>query len=80
MSENFLIKDGVIKKVKLAAAELVIPEGVTAIDKTVFDTQHSILRSIVIPASMKRVSAFAFKDCRKLETVVITEGVESIGS
>lgn len=57
-------------------ADVVIPDGVTAIaSKAFYDiwekTGCDIIKSITIPASVQSIGGYAFEDCTNLEKVVI---------
>ena len=58
-------------------ANLVIPQGVTAIGDGAF--QSASLTSVVIPASVKTIGEFAFNWCTSLASVVIPTSVTTIG-
>ena len=57
---------------------VVIPEGVTTIEMTVF--QGSGLESITIPQSVTRIGYAAFQYCKNLSSVVIPENVTTISA
>lgn len=58
--------------------DLVIPEGVTAINADVFSGCFS-LASVTIPDSVKTIGGDAFSNCESLASVTIGNGVTSIG-
>lgn len=59
-------------------ANLVIPDGVTAIGGNAFKDCTSI-ESVTIPSSVKEIVGYAFNGCTYLERVTIAEGVTEIG-
>ena len=59
---------------------VVFKDGTMTIGNNVFDGQENTISSVVIPASVKRISESAFYGCAGLKTVTIGAGVEYIGS
>ena len=61
---DFVIKNGVLKKYKGKNADVVIPEGVTAIGESAFDGCKS-LKEIDLPAQIdvKNIGKNAFAGC-----------------
>lgn len=64
-------------------SNVIIPESldgmrVTAIGEGAFKGGR-VLRSVVIPESVRRIGSSAFKDCRNLASVTFGDGVEEIG-
>ena len=57
---------------------LVIPEGVTKINKYAFQGNYGI-KNVVIPNSMTSVGDYAFRGCNNLTEVVIPDSVTSVG-
>ena len=59
--------------------DLVIPDGVTSIDKNTFRGCTS-LKSVIIPDSVTSIGESAFYNCTELKSVIIGNGVTSIGN
>jgi len=71
-------KQGVLNKYCGTAADIIIPEGVTAISNYAF-YECKTLTSVVIPGSVTTIGDSAFRGCEALTSVVIPEGVTAIG-
>lgn len=56
---------------------LVIPEGVKRINANLFEGCTSI-KTVSLPASLKSIGSYAFKDCVNLTKVTMSTGIESI--
>lgn len=65
---EFVIEDGVLVKYKGKGGDIVIPEGVTTIEKEAFRGKKKIT-SVVVPEGVREIGDFAFCDCIKLERV-----------
>lgn len=61
------------------SSQLVIPEGVTAINMCSFIGFESVT-SVIIPNSVKTIGQSAFALCFNLQKVTLGDGVESIGN
>ena len=59
-------------------AGIILPNGITTIDKNVFSTYPN-LQTVVIPESVTSICNGAFFSCSKLTSITIPEGVTSIG-
>jgi hypothetical protein len=75
---DFEIEDGVLVKYRGNAAELVVPEGVTAIGEGAFAECGSLL-SITLPAGLTAVGKWAFFGCYSLSSVILPAGLTTIG-
>jgi hypothetical protein len=71
-------EDHVLVKYAGTDADVVIPEGVTAIGWQAFLGCEG-LRSVVIPEGVTDIGGYAFCGCYNLETVAIPKSVTSIG-
>ncbi len=73
LNANYLFVNG--EKV----ADLIIPDGVTAIPDNAFEHCLYSFKSVVIPDSVKSIGKLAFIWCYSVKSVTIGDGVESIG-
>ena len=76
--EDFVIKDGVLKKYAGPGGDVVIPDGVTSIAGTAFFNCTS-LSSVTIPNSVTSIGREAFDGCTSLTSITIPDSVTSIG-
>ena len=72
------IEDGVLKRYKGSASEVVIPDGVTEIRKLAFQGCDSI-KHVTIPNGVTKIGKCAFQWCFGLESIVIPSSVTEIG-
>ena len=80
--DDFEIEDGVLKKYKGTATEVVIPDGVTKIEGNRYNGafyDRSDIKSITIPSSVKCIGDDAFGGCKGLMKIEIPNGVTEIG-
>lgn len=77
-TQDFIVKDGVLKKYVGTAAEVVIPDGVTTIEERAFYTCKSV-EHVTIPSSVTAIGAQAFACCRHMLKVTIPSSVQRIG-
>ena len=76
--KDFKIKNGVLIKYKGTDSDVVIPDGVTSIDKNAFcECKH--LQSIVIPDTVTSIGYCAFTSCNRLKHVTLPESITHIG-
>ncbi|MCR5357187.1 MAG: leucine-rich repeat protein [Lachnospiraceae bacterium] len=71
-SDDFIIVENTVKGLSAQGKtkeDIVIPDGVVAIDTEAFKNEN--FKSVVIPASVKRIGARAFEKCSNLATVDI---------
>lgn len=59
-------------------AHVVIPSSVTTISQTAFSGKNIV--SLEIPGSIKQIEEGTFKNCNRLEKIILNEGIEVIGS
>ena len=74
---EFDIENGVLKKSRAKGDVVVVPEGVVEIGHKAFS--ESRLKEIVLPSTLKKISSFAFSDCRYLKRVTLPNGIEGLG-
>lgn len=80
ITEDFLIKNGVLKKYFGKKSEVLIPNNVVEIEKRAFKECDHIV-SVSIPSSVKTIGSNAFQYCSNLETVTFHgENLQSIGN
>lgn len=73
----FDIENGVLKKSRAKSDVIVVPEGVVEIGyKAFFEAK---LDEVVLPSTLKKISSFAFSNCRYLKRVTLPDGVEELG-
>ncbi|MEE3482750.1 MAG: leucine-rich repeat domain-containing protein [Bacteroidales bacterium] len=58
--------------------KLVLPEGITYINKNAFNNNNTI-KEIHFPESLKNINASVLSNCENLETVVLSKELNSIG-
>ncbi len=75
---DFVIVDGVLTDYIGPGGDVVIPEGVTEIGRSVFSNNRTIM-SVTLPSSIDVIGEDAFRDCRNLTSVFIPEGLSYIG-
>lgn len=86
-SKDFVISGGVLTEYRGASTEVVIPEGVVAIEGGVF--QDSAITKVTLPSSLRElrstyigtfsgVSIGPFYNCKYLEEIVISDGLKYI--
>lgn len=73
---DFIIKDGVLLEYVGNAKDVIIPAGVTSIDKDVFDDKE--IASVVIPDGVTEIKEWTFFQS-SLESIEIPQSVVSIG-
>lgn len=78
-SNDFVIKNGVLKRYIGKDSIITIPEGVTSIENKAFSNCTS-LKSIAISNSVKSIGKWAFSGCSNLTSIIIPDGVLSIGA
>ncbi len=78
MSNGFEIKDGVLTRYLGTESDVVIPDGITAIGKSAFAENLSLL-SVVIPDGVTVIGNCAFNKCKNLTSVSIPDSVKKIG-
>ena len=70
-SQDFQIEGTVLIRYRGNAADVTIPEGVTAIGNDAFSYCGS-LKSIIIPSSVVSIGDWAFNWCNNLSTVTLS--------
>lgn len=78
-SDDFEIENGILKKYCGKAANVILPNGVTAIGERAFGGCTS-LTSITIPNSVVSIGDVAFDGCASLKSITIPNSVTHISS
>jgi hypothetical protein len=78
-SQDFVMRGTTLWGYNGSAADVIIPEGVTAIESLGFDN-HNIITSVTIPASVTYIGERAFFNLRSLTSVTIPDSVTYIGT
>ena len=76
-ASDFVIKNGVLKKYIGSGRDVIIPEGVTAVEDQAFCGCRN-LTCVMIPEGVTSIGYEAFADCEKLEVVCIPNSVSTI--
>ena len=66
--DGMVIENGILKRYEGDAANIVIPEGVTAIGEYAFEYKESV-KNITLPDSVTKIDRYAFHGCKNLEKV-----------
>lgn len=74
-----VIRDGILLDCFGYSGELVIPDGVTAIDARVFYARND-LHTVILPDGLERIGKAAFFNCRNLVSVRMPETVTHIAT
>lgn len=78
-TDNLVIENGVLKKIKSTEASIIIPDGIREIsDYAAYECTE--IKTVIIPNSVKKIGEYAFCSCKNLECVSIPDSVEFIGS
>ena len=76
---DFVIKNGVLIKYHGPGGDVVVPEGVTEIDRRAF-YGNGELNEIVISEGVATIGSMAFEECSGLVSVTLPESLTSIGA
>ena len=69
--------DGVLIRYQGSETDVIVPDSVSRIAPHAFSS--SKMKSVIIPASVYAIDAYAFADCVGLETVSFSEGLVTVG-
>ena len=75
---DFVIKDGILKKYNGKGGDVVIPEGVKAIDMSAFSKQQTIT-SVTIPNEVISIGFSAFYNCTGIKKISLPNSLTKIG-
>ena len=73
----FDIENGVLKESRSNDDVVVVPEGVIEIGHKAFC--EAKLKEVILPSTLKKISSFAFSDCRYLKRVTLPDGLWELG-
>lgn len=76
-ASEFKIQSGVLLEYNSNASTVTIPEGVTEIEDSAFESNNNI-KSVTFPSSLKVIGKRAFANCESLQSVTIPKGVTQI--
>lgn len=77
--EMMLVEDGVLTAYRsIPPADLILPEGITAIDAHAFEGQKTLER-VVLPTTLEYIGSWAFYECTSLTEVVFGNALADIG-
>ena len=77
--EEFLINNGVLVGYTGLAEEVVIPDGVTAIDDYAFANCAAITK-VTMPDTVKTIGSRAFYKCSAISEITLPDSVQTVGS
>jgi len=78
LNNNFIITNCTLVRYVGNEHNVVIPNGITAIQPFAFKNNYAI-KNITIPDSVTKIGEGAFKDCTSLENITIPDSVFEIG-
>lgn len=80
---EFIVRDGVLVAYQGTATAVTVPDGVTAISESAFDTDYNPdmtnLTSVTLPAGLEEIGDYAFYFCGKLASVNLPDSLRRIG-
>lgn len=76
--KDFVIEGGVLKKYQGEAVDVVIPDNVYSIGDHAFEGMF--IRNVEIQSPVISIGAWAFKECRLLESITIPKSTKEIGA
>lgn len=81
-TEEFVIEDenGTLMEYNGPGGDVIIPDTVTDISSSAFNTYGSMITSLEVPGSVKYLRSSTFRYCKNLEKVILRDGVKEIGS
>lgn len=78
-NEDFVIKNGTLKKYQGSSKNVIIPNGVTSIGVNAFYGKSKIV-NILIPRSVKEIDNGAFANCSGLTKITVPDSVTKLGA
>ena len=73
-TSDFIIENGVLKKYVGSGGDVVIPDGITAINNSVFQNNTAI-KTVLLPDGVRYIYRSVFQNCTNLVSVRIPESV-----
>ena len=77
--KDFIIENGILKKYVGKGGDVVIPNGVTIINRNAFYMCENV-KSVVIPTGVTSIGTEAFYGCSELQNITIPDGITKIGA
>ena len=77
--EEFVIKNGILKRYNGAGGDVTVPDGVSRIGKRAFFCCIE-LESVTLPSGVTKIGDEAFSSCLTLKSVRLPDSVTEIGT
>ena len=77
-ASDFVMEGDVLKKYVGEEPVVVVPDGVTKIEKFAFKNCAN-LKNITLPNGVTSIGDYAFQNCKSLTSITLPDGVTSIG-
>jgi len=78
VSNGFIIKDNNIIAYRGNLTNLIIPDGITGVSSSAFQSYDII--SVSFPSTIKEIGNYAFYHCNKLTSLTIPNTIETVGA
>lgn len=77
-NDEFVIVDNSLVKYNGQEKNITLPEGIICIENGIFE--HSNIVSVILPRTLKYIGDYVFRNCKKLRSVQLNDGLEIIGN